>query len=357
MLFDEYRLGPLRLRNRMVRAATFEKRADEDGHVTDSLVELYTGLARGGSGLIITGSALVHPSGRYLRKMLSAHSDIYIEGLSRIPEAVHLEGGLAALQIDHGGRQCSALMLGGQSPLGPSAVHDPVTGATPRAMEDHEIWEMVDAFASAALRARLAGFDALELQASRGYLISSFLSPHTNRRDDYWGGDTARRWHFMEETMKAIRQAAGDDFPVIVKLNAYDHIEGGLLPDESVRMAQMAEDLGAAAVEISGGMRESSRSDLTPEDREVHYARAGALFRQRLFIPVILTGGFRSRRDMEDALERGEADLIGLSRALIREPDLPVLMKGGKERADCDGCSECLRFSRLKKTACPKTME
>jgi 2,4-dienoyl-CoA reductase-like NADH-dependent reductase (Old Yellow Enzyme family) len=354
MLFDEYRIGPLRLRNRIVRAATFEKLADEDGHVTDELVGLYARLAQGGAGLIITGAALVHPSGRYLRRMISAHSDTYNEGLRRIPDAVHTEGGLVALQADHGGRQCSPLLLGGEPPLGPSAIHDPVTGATPRPMEDQEIWEVIDAFASAAFRARTAGFDALELQASRGYLISSFLSPHTNRRDDYWGGDTARRSHFLEETLKAIRQAAGNDFPIIVKLNAHDHIEGGLGPEESLGAALVSEDIGAEAVEISGGMRESPRNASPPEDKEGHYGEAGAMFRKSLSIPVILTGGFRSRAAMEGAIERGEADLIGISRALIREPDLPVLMEGGKERSDCDACSECLRFSRMKSIVCTR---
>lgn len=354
MLFDEFNIGPLRLRNRIVRAATYEKRADEDGHVTDSLVELYSALAKGGAGLIITGAALVHPSGRYLRKMLSAHSDIYIEGLRRIPDAVHEGGAQAALQINHGGRQCTPLILGGQDPAGPSAVHNIITGATPRPMEDSEIWDTVEAFASAAFRARSAGFDAVEIQAAHGYLISSFLSPHTNLRDDYWGGDHLRRTHLLEETLKAIRRATGEDFPVIVKLNAFDHMDRGLMPQESADIAAMCEDMGASAVEVSGGMRESEQEALPPEDEEGFYGQAGALFRQRLSIPVILTGGFRSRESMLGALERGEADLIGLSRALIREPALPRLMQEGKQRADCDGCSMCSKYSRLKHILCPK---
>ena len=355
MIFSEYTLGRLRLKNRIVRAATYEKRADEDGHVTDELVELYAELARGGAGLIITGAALVHPSGRYLRRMLSAHTDLYIKGLRQLAGTVHDAGGLIALQIDHGGRQCAPLILGGQDPLAPSAVKDPATHSTPRQMQDHEIWDMVDAFASAAGRAAIAGFDAVEVQAAHGYLISSFLSPHTNRRDDYWGGDRPRRFHLLEEVLKAITSATGEDFPVIVKLNASDHIDGGLELDESVRIAAMAEAAGAAAIEISGGMRESRTGALPSPDEEGYYREAGALFRSTLRVPVILTGGFRSRETIQGALERGEADLIGMSRALIREPDLPQKMLEGKELADCDACGECTRFSRMKRVECTKT--
>lgn len=350
-LMEQYTLAGMKLKNRIVRAATFEKRADENGRVTDALIEMYQQLARGQCGLIITGSALVHPSGRYLRRMISAHSDIYIDGLGQLADAVHEAGGLIALQINHGGRQCSSLMLGGGDSYAPSAIFEPETGTTPHAMQDHEIWTIAEAFASAALRAQTAGFDAVEIQAAHGYLISSFLSPHTNLRDDYWGGDPMRRFHFLEEVLKATRKAVGGGFPIIVKLNAEDHVEGGLKLSDSLYYAQQLQGSDVNAVEISGGLRDAR----TAHAMAGMYREAGALFKRELDMPVILTGGFRKVAEMQEAIDNNEADMVGMARALICEPDLPLLMQEGKQEAQCDFCSECLRLSRHKTIECVKT--
>ena len=331
--------------NRIVRSATYEKKADEDGFVTEGLISLYETLASGGSGLIITGVALVQPGGRLLPKMLSVHSDRYVDGLSRLAEKVHARGGRIALQIVHGGRQCLPLFIGGALPMAPSAVYDPSSDVTPQAMTDSDIWRTIDAFASAARRARDAGFDAVQIHGAHGYLVSSFISSHTNRRDDYWGGDEERRDHFPEEILEAIRAEVGG-FPVMMKMNCDDLLpEGGLKPEEAARVAVRLEAAGLDAVEISGGMRESpvktSRPAILKEREEAYFRDAGALFKKRLRIPVILTGGMRSRAVMEDVLENGEADMIGMSRPLIREPALPNSMKEGKEKADCISCNKC----------------
>ncbi len=356
MLFEPITFAGLKLKNRMVRSATYMKMADEDGRVTERLIELYKELARGGVGLIITGFALVHPSGRATSQMLSIHAESYIDGLRRLTDAVHSEGGVVAVQLVHGGRQCSPLMLGGARPLAPSEMYDRLTRSTSKAMAEDEIWMVIDAFAEAAWRARAAGFDALELHAAHGYLISSFLSPFTNRREDYWGGDEERRSHFAEEVLKATRQAAGADFPVLIKINADDLIEGGLGPEESLRQVRRLEPLGLDAVEISGGLRESPIKTIRPNIREpedeAYFRDAGKLFKNNLSIPVILTGGMRSREVMEGVLKRGEADMVGLSRPLIREPNLPRLMLEGKDRADCISCNKCTRFTKLPHVMC-----
>jgi 2,4-dienoyl-CoA reductase-like NADH-dependent reductase (Old Yellow Enzyme family) len=356
VLFEPISLAGLRLRNRIVRSATYEKMADPDGRVTDRLIDNYAGLARGGAGLIITGFALVHPSGRAAPQMLSLHADSFMEGLGRLTLAVHREGGVIAVQLVHGGRQCPPLMLGGARALSPSEMYDRFTRSTSKAMEEAEIWTVVDAFADAAWRARSAGFDALELHAAHGYLISSFLSPYTNRRDDYWGGDEERRSHFAEEVLKAVRQSVGSDYPVLIKINADDLVEGGLKPGESLRHVRRLEPLGLDAVEISGGMRDSRiktiRPDILAPEDEAYFRGAGKLFKDGLGIPVILTGGMRSREVMEGVLERGEADLVGMSRPLIREPDLPNLMREGKGAADCISCNKCTRFNKLPFVFC-----
>jgi 2,4-dienoyl-CoA reductase-like NADH-dependent reductase (Old Yellow Enzyme family) len=361
MLFEPITLAGVKLKNRIVRAATYEKMADEDGRVTDELIELYEALARGGSGLIITGFALVHPNGRATPRMLSIHAESFIEGLRELTDSVHREGGVIAVQLVHGGRYCPPLMLGGKPPLAPSEMYDRFIRMNSRAMTEAEIWAVVEAFGDSAWRARAAGFDAVELHAAHGYLISSFLSPYTNLRDDYWGGDEERRSHFAEEVLKAVRNAVGNDYPVLIKINADDLIEGGLTPDESLRQLKRLEPLGLDAVEISGGVRESRVSTIRPDihrpEDEAYFKDTGKLFKEALSAPIILTGGMRSRGVMEGVLERGEADLVGISRPLIREPDLPNLMHEGKEKADCISCNKCTRFNKIDYVHCMQLKE
>lgn len=356
MLFEPFNLAGIRLKNRIVRSATYEKRADEDGFVTDSIIELYETLVKGGVGLIITGNALVHPSGRTITQMLCIHSDRYIEGLERLTRAVHELGGVIFLQLVHGGRQSLPILLGGQTPMAPSAVYDPSTEVMPREMTDAEIWNIIDAFADGARRARLAGFDGVQIHGAHGYLVSEFLSPHTNRRDDYWGGDEERRFHFVEEVYKAIRKEVGEDYPVIIKMNADDGLDNGLKPDEACRVAKRLEAIGIDAIEVSGGMYEAgkktARPDILKPKDEAYFRDSARLFKRNLNIPVILVGGIRSRSIMEDILKKRDADLIALSRPLIREPDLPEKMKKGKERADCISCNGCMNFRKIDVVRC-----
>jgi 2,4-dienoyl-CoA reductase-like NADH-dependent reductase (Old Yellow Enzyme family) len=354
MLFEPISFSGLQLKNRIVRSATYEKRADPDGYVTEPLITFYEELARGGVGLIITGFAMVHPSGRAIERMLSAHSDRYIEGLRKLAGRVHEAGGVIALQIAHGGRQSPAVLLGGQPPMAPS--DDPEGPA--RAMTDTQIWETVDAFGEAARRAQDAGMDAVQIHGAHGYLVSSFLSPRTNRRDDYWGGDEERRFHFAEEVYKAIQKSVGDSYPVLIKMNGDDLFpEGGLKPEESLRIALRLEAAGMDCIEISGGMRESPVKTIRPNilkpSEEAYFRDIGRLFKKHLKIPVILTGGMRSRKIMEDVLRKKDADMVGLSRPLIREPNLPELMRRtGKEKADCISCNKCANFLRLDTVKC-----
>lgn len=356
MLFESFVFSGIVLKNRFVRSATYERLADEDGHVTDALIELYERLAMGGSALIITGNALVHPSGRSLEKMLSIHSDIYINGLRELTGRVHEIGGVIAIQLVHGGRQCPLVLLGGAEPIAPSSVYDPSSGITPKEMTDAEIWQIIDAFGEAGGRAKEAGFDAVQIHGAHGFLISSFLSPHTNKREDYWGGDEERRFHFLEEVYRSIRKAVGREYPIFIKINCDDLIPDGLTYEESLRIAKRLEALGISAIEISGGMRESYiktiRPDILKEEDEAYFKEAGRLFKSSLSVPIILTGGMRSKKVMEDVLKNKEADLIGLSRPLIREPDLPNLMREGKERADCISCNKCTKFDEIDYVKC-----
>lgn len=356
MLFEPFSFAKIELGNRIVRSATYEKRADVDGFVTEELIAFYEELARGGAGLIITGNALVHVTGRSVPQMLCIHNDFYIDKLRKLTDAVHRLGGIIGMQLVHGGRQCFPALLGGGQPIAPSEVYDPSIRVTPRAMTNEEIWEIIEAFGDAARRAMYAGFDGVQIHGAHGYLVSGFLSPHTNRRDDYWGGDEERRFHFLEEVCKAIRKEVGQGYPVMIKLNADDFIGGGLGPDESVRVAGKLEELGLCAIEVSGGMYESglktAQINIRSVEQEAYFRGFARQFKQGLGIPVILVGGLRSRSLAEDILMSGDADLVSVSRPLIREPDLPDKFREGKEKADCISCNGCMRFNKLDYVKC-----
>ncbi len=355
-LFEPFQLGALELPNRIVRSATYEKMADEDGFVTDQLVGMYEDLVRGGSGLIITGNALVHTTGRSVPQQICIHNDFYIKKLKVLADAVHAFGGKTVLQLSHGGRQSFPSLLAGRTPIAPSAVYEPTLKLTPREMEHEDVWEIIDAFGTAARRAHLAGFDGVQIHAAHGYLVNEFLSPHTNRRDDYWGGDEERRFHFLEEVIISMRKEAGDGFPILIKLNATDFVSGGLELDESLRIALRLQNMDIAAIEVSGGMYEAGQITVKPgiqtTEQEAYFRQFGRRFKQSLQVPVMLVGGFKSRSVMEEVLRTGDADLISLSRTLVREPDLPNLMSDGKEKADCISCNGCMRFFRIPFTHC-----
>lgn len=356
MLFETYNLAGLELKNRIVRSATYEKRADIDGFVTDSIIDFYSGIVRGGAGLIITGNALVHTSGRSVSNMLCIHNNFYIQKLKQLTDVVHSLGGRIFIQLVHGGRQCFPSLLGGQLPIAPSEVYDPSTKIAPREMTNEEIWEVIDAFGQAAGRALEAGFDGIQIHGAHGYLVNEFLSPHTNRRNDYWGGDDERRFHFLEEVYESMRKETGYAVPIIIKMNADDFVEGGLSPYESLNIAKRLESLGINAVEISGGMYESgsktARLNIKNPEDEAYFKEASTLFKSELNISVILVGGIRSRQVAEDILQKKQADLIAMSRPLIREPDLPNKFKDGKEKADCISCNGCMKFMKLDMVKC-----
>jgi 2,4-dienoyl-CoA reductase-like NADH-dependent reductase (Old Yellow Enzyme family) len=348
MVAEPFTLAGLALRNRMVRAGMFEKRADRDGMVTDSLVEFYRVLGAGGAGLVVTGGALVMPSGRVHARMISAHSDARTPGLARLADAIHAgDGCKAALQLTHGGPMSPALLLGGEPALGPTHAPAPTPGAPGvRAATDAELWGIVDAFGSAAFRAQAAGFDAVEIQAGHGHLLDAFLSGHGNARDDYWGGDEERRFHLLEEVMRSTREAVGREFPVIVKLTIHTQADGTgpEEPEDCVRAALKLAHAGADAVEIAAA---------DPATAGQALATAGRAVKAAASLPVILTGGIRTLGQMKGLITAGAADLIGMARPLLRDPALPLKLASGEATgSDCSDCGGCARLARLREVAC-----
>lgn len=346
VLFTPYRIGTLMLENRFIRSATHEYMASDDGFVTDQMLRFYRRLARGRIGLIIPGFAYVHPCGKSSPRQTAIYDDRFIAGHQRLVDVIHDEGGKVALQIVHGGRQCAPEHCG-CTPLAPSAIEDTSVGLVPQALTEHEILEIKDAFVRAAERARRAGFDAVQLHCAHGFLLSEFISPHTNRRTDKWGRSTENRTHLIVEIVHEIRHALGREYPVLVKLNSEDGLKrGGLTPRESVKVARLIGQAGIDAIEVSGGIREAgavaARLNILSPEKEAYFRKAAAKIKAATGLPVALVGGIRSRGVMESLIDSGTADFISMSRPFIREPDLVVKMQDqNKQLADCISCNGC----------------
>ena len=359
LVFEPKEIGRMVIKNRLVRSATYEGMASEDGRVTDELVELYKTLAEGGVGLIITSYTCVQPSGKAMPHQTGIDRDDLIPGLKRIVETVHKHGDgcKVAMQLVHCGRQSFIL----ENTIAPSAVLEPVVNKMPREMTVEEIEETIKAFAEAARRAKEAGFDAVQLHAAHGYLLSEFLSPYTNRRTDEYGGSTENRIKIVEDIYERTKEKVGKDFPILIKMNVDDFLEGGINLNESKKIAGRLSKTGFAAIETSGCMWEvttrseeelgwrpamipESRINIRPKDKEAYHLPYAREIKKLIDAPLILVGGIRSLDVIERILAEGSADFIALSRPLIRQPDLPNRwLKGiGGLTADCISCNGCV---------------
>jgi len=339
------RIGAVTVPNRFVRSATHDYMAAEDGMVTDGQVDLYRRLAAGDIGLIITGHAFVHPSGKASSRQLAIFDDAFIPGLARIADAVHAFPSRIFAQLAHAGRQTKTRLIGG-TPLSPSAVPDPVSGTAPRELTPSGIRELIGAFIAAGRRAARAGYDGVQLHAAHGYLLSAFISAHTNRRTDEWGGSPANRARVIVAIIRGIKDAEGGGFPVMVKLNSTDFLAGGLSPEESVQIALILEAAGADAIEVSGGIAESRTGSVWPglrdESGEGYFVSAAASVKAAVRIPVSGLGGIRTLAVAERFIAEGRIDAISMSRPFIREPGLVRAFRTGEAvKSACISCNKC----------------
>ena len=372
-LFAPGRIGHLVLPNRLIKSATLENLATPDGLPTAAMGRFYERLARGGAGMLITGFAYVNRTGQSYPLQSGAHTDAMIAAWRPITAAVHAHGAKIAMQIAHGGRQTKPKALGGRRPVAPSAMPNLLYFSWARSMTDAEIRQTIADFAAAAARVKAAGFDAVQLHAGHGYLISSFLSPLTNRRRDQWGGDFQRRFRFLEEVYLAVRQAVGPDFPVMAKLNINDFVALGLIPRDSFPAARALAEMGLDALEISGGIYETALHIMRGEApveifgrgrhrlerwllaaalglqkrrtrfEEAYFRKYAEKLKLQLTIPLILVGGIRRPAVAEEIIASGIADFVSLARPLIREPGLPRKWRAGEAApALCRSCNRCL---------------
>lgn len=347
-LFKPVAIGQLTVQNRFVRSATHDYLADDrTGTITPAQLELYRRLAEGQVGLIITGHAYVHLSGKASPRQMAIDDDSKIAGLGRLARTVHRvgSGSLVFVQISHAGRQTRPGLCG-QQPVAPSSVYDPVSKILPRELSPEEISQIIEWFVQAASRAQQAGFDGVQLHAGHGYLLSSFISPHTNRRTDDWGGNWLNRSRIIREIISGIRRACGPDYPVIIKMNATDHLPGGLSLGEARNIAVSLEEAGLAAMEISGGMNEAGLGSVWPglrtEEEEGYFVPLAASIKKALGIPVIGLGGIRTFRVAERLVDSLQVDLVSMSRPFINDPDLVRKFKSGQlDKSPCLSCNKC----------------
>jgi 2,4-dienoyl-CoA reductase-like NADH-dependent reductase (Old Yellow Enzyme family) len=341
ILFTPTKIGKLSLSNRIVRSATAERLADTNGYPLPALKQLYSDLARGGVGLIITGHMYIHPSGKAHPEMTGIYSDDLIPSLSELAQAAHQGSSKIVVQINHGGLQCDQETV--PDLIGPSAQDNPIFERPVRAMTDEEILATIDAYAQAAARVKESGFDGVQIHAAHGYLISQFLSPFINQRNDKWGGNHENRLRFFREVCKSVRAQVGADFPMMTKLGMEDGIEGGLTPLEGAEIVAELKSMGLDAVEISGGFKSpSTKKGIRNEQEEAYFLPNVKLARKSTDLPILAVGGYRSKSVMERVLESGEADFISLCRPLISEPDLPNLFnKGNKDKSRCISSNNC----------------
>jgi 2,4-dienoyl-CoA reductase (NADPH2) len=331
-------IGTLRLRNRIVMGSMhlgIEARNDDGA----ALAAFYVERVRGGAGLIVTGGSAISRVGAGGRNYSFVNDDADAPKLRRVVRDVHAAGGTIALQLFHAGRYAFEEAFG-LRPVAPSEVASRFSGATPRALSEDEIVETIGDFARAAGRARAFGFDALEVMASEGYLINQFLSPVTNRRDDAWGGDAERRLRFPLAVLHAIREGAGDDFPVIFRISGADLVPGSSTHEETLAFARRLAAEGVDAINVGIGWHESpvpTVQTMVPPGIWVRYAAAIA---EAVAVPVIASNRVTSVALADRILAESDVAFVSMARPFLADPAFVVKSARGEEML-VDTCIAC----------------
>ena len=402
IVFRSGRIGSIEIKNRLARSATFENAATEKGEVSETLLRIYKDLAKGGVGLIITGITWVYPFTTAPPRLTRVDNDSFIPGLKRLASSIHeiAPDCRVMMQLHHPGRQVinpddrvkienvlpptlleythkhtEAVAQNTQNPhimepVAPSSIYDQLFERTPRELTMDEIEQLIDAFVEGIRRAKDAGFDGVQLHAAHGWLLSSFLSPKTNQRNDLYGGSTENRTRIVQEIYKCARKKVGDHFPILIKFNTTDFLPGGTDLDEAIRVGKILSGTGFDALEVSGGMWEAvtrlkielgwspvllpeSRTNILRPEQEAYFLPAARILKRQTNSKIVSVGGYRSFSKIEEALESGATDFVSLSRPFIRQPDLPNLWYAGHiDKAACTSCNACLPVGGSEHLSC-----
>lgn len=340
------------LKNRIAKAAMTEGLADDYNRATDRHQTIYRRWAEGGAGMLLTGNVMVDR--RYLERpgnvvIDGPQTDEQLDYLRRWSDAAREAGADIWMQISHAGRQSPKIVA--TEPVAPSAVELGLPGGTfakPRALTASEIENVIERFAHTASVAKQTGFTGVQIHAAHGYLISEFLNPLVNRREDEWGGSLENRARLLMTVIREVRAQVGSGYAVSVKLNSSDFQKGGFSPEDSLQVAKWLNDAGVDLLEISGGSYEQpammdiegmeARYEETKREstraREAYFLTYAEEIRKVAQMPLMVTGGFRSAAGMEAALSSGACDVCGVARPLCVDPATPAkLIRGELDKA------------------------
>lgn len=386
LLFTPVTLGPLTLRNRSIRSAAFESMCP--GNVpSPQLLDYHRSVAAGGVGMTTVAYAAVTRSGLSFDRQLWMRPEI-VPGLRELTDAVHAEGAAASIQLGHCGNM-SHKSICGCLPVGASSGFNLYSPTFVRGLRADELPEMAKAYGRSVCLAREAGFDAVEIHAGHGYLISQFLSPSINHRKDKFGGTLANRMRFMEMVMEEVMKAAGNDMAVLVKMNMRDGFRGGMELDESLQVARKLQELGAHALVLSGGFVSKApmyvmRGEMPIRTmthymtcwwlkygvrlvgkymipsvpfREAYFLEDALKFREALDIPLVYVGGLVSRQKIEEVLNHG-FEAVQMGRALLNEPDFVNRMRREENaRCNCRHSNYCIARMYTLDMACHQHLQ
>lgn len=356
-LFEEGKIGKVTIKNRIVMPAMGTGYASSTGEASDGIIRFYQERAKGGCGLIITEIVRIDDeSGVGMSCQLSATKASQIQRLSYLADAVHQYDTKIFAQLHHPGRQTPSRLLNGHPILAPSPIPCGVIREMPKELTVEEIKNLVRKFVNGAYIVKTAGFDGVELHAAHGYLISQFLSPYTNQRTDQYGGDFSNRVRFLTEIILGIRDTLGEDFPISVRINGKDFLDGGLELEDQVQLAKYLESIGVAALNVSCGMYESGWSIIEPSAIPEGWKKDLAkTIKANVKIPVIAVNNIKHPEVAEQLLEEGVSDFVGIARCQLTDPQFANKAKAHDTESirKCIGCLYCFKtVNQGRQVAC-----
>ncbi|MCY9877065.1 FAD-dependent oxidoreductase [Vibrio natriegens] len=339
-VFSPISIGNMVVKNRLVVPPMVSNYANEDGTCTEQFISYHEEKAKGGWGLIIVEDYKINPEAGGFVKLPGLWDDSQIESHQQLTERVHQHGAKIAAQIYHAGRETCAEITGVQ-PVAPSAIPDPVVNAMPRELSVEEIQQLVEQFGDTALRAKKAGFDAVEIHGAHGYLVNQFMSPFSNKRIDQYGGTILNRARFALEIIANIRSKVGPDFPLIYRMSVNEFVEGGLTTEDSKVISMLLENAGIDLIHASNGVYASTETIIPPTAvGHAWSANISEELKKVVSIPVIAVGRINDPLIAESVLRSKQADMISMGRGSLADPHLPNKAQAGQfdDIIRCIGC-------------------
>lgn len=347
LAFTPYAIKSLCCKNRLMRSATWEAKATENGHMTSALYKVYEMLAKNEAGLICTGMTRITEEECANEKMLGIYDDSFMEEYKHLTQMVHSHGAKIMMQVAYGGTK-TTYKTENRNIFAPSDVPEKITGTQGVSMMQSDIAYVVQSHGQAARRVKEAGFDAIELHAAHFYLLNQFLSPYYNRRTDQYGGGLENRVRFLKECYEEVRKVVGQDFPIFVKLPCSDFMEGGFTFSEFRQVCQWMDSWGVDAVEITGNNYTQCGSLIGKVleghaiQKDGYFAEFAKALPQPEHMHIFVTGGFCTLESIENLLTHEKITGIGIARPFFTEPDLAVQWKeNDKKQVKCIRCGRC----------------